>query len=32
MANEETELALPNNDDSDHNNYHKVMEPLSIYW
>lgn len=26
MANEETELALPDNDDSDHNNHHKVLD------
>lgn len=26
MANEETELALSNNDDSDHNNHLKVLD------
>lgn len=26
MANEETELALPNNDDSDRNNHCKVLD------
>lgn len=26
MANEEIELALPNNDDSDHNNRHEVLD------
>lgn len=26
MANKEIELALPNNDDNDHNNSHEVLD------